>query len=265
MSLAGPVLVAAGCGGTGPSSRRTCLTRDSPSSAASSPGRSPLNPRAGDHRPLVVETRRASCTPPASRARASSRSSRPSCRGWRVRGPASSSPSPARRSGARRAARRLGRAPGLSAIEVPVSGEPFHAASLVSAVARDLPRGVPVLAKIRPDLLRVVGPHVPSRRRRRRRGGRRRAARGPADGRPAGCHARDPAGRAALRHRGRAALPDAPVVGGGGIMTADDARSFLAAGAVAVRSAPHSCTTPTAAHLAASSLHPARSPEDSAP
>ena len=65
-------------------------------------------------------------------------------------------------------ARRVGRAPGVAAVEVNVvrprrrgSGvfdvrEPFHAAGAVSAVRRELPRDVPVLAKLRSDLVRVV-------------------------------------------------------------------------------------------------------------
>ena len=34
--------------------------------------------------------------------------------------------------------------------------EPFHAARVVAAVLRDLPRGMPVLAKLRSDVLRVA-------------------------------------------------------------------------------------------------------------
>lgn len=151
-------------------------------------------------------------------------------------------------------ARRVGRAPGLAAIEVAVSGEPFQAASVVSAVQRDLPRGLPVLVKLRPDLLRVVE-----------------TARAvldagaaalvvadalPAalpDGRPAGLSG--PAIRpVALRcvTAVRAALPEAEVVGSGGITTLADARSFLAAGAVAVQVGTAQLHDPTtAARLAA--------------
>lgn len=64
-------------------------------------------------------------------------------------------------------ARRLGRTPGIAGIEVNLSPpdvtggvfdvrEPFHAASVIAAVHRDLPRGLPVLAKLRSDLLRVA-------------------------------------------------------------------------------------------------------------
>ena len=270
MSLAGPVLVAAGCGGTGPE-----LAPYLPDEGLAVLGgfvtRSiTLNPRAGDHRPLVVET-------PSGLLHAAGLPS-PGLEPFL----ATELPWLAR-SGTRvvvsitgstlgehaELACRLGRAPGLSAIEVPVSGEPFHAASLVSAVARDLPRGVPVLAKIRPDLLRVVetaravldagagavvvGDALPAAL---------------PDGRPAGLSG--PAIRpVALRcvTEVRAALPDAPVVGGGGIMTADDARSFLAAGAVAVQVGTALLHDPTtAAHLAAelASTRPAPQ-EDTAP
>jgi dihydroorotate dehydrogenase (NAD+) catalytic subunit len=65
-------------------------------------------------------------------------------------------------------ARRVGRTPGVAGVEVNLSDpdmtghglfdvrEPFHAASAVAAVVRDLPRGVPVLAKLRTDVLRVT-------------------------------------------------------------------------------------------------------------
>ena len=65
-------------------------------------------------------------------------------------------------------ARRVGRAPGVGAVEVNVSApaadgsgvfdvrEPFHAGGAVAAVRRELPRDLPVLAKLRSDLVRVV-------------------------------------------------------------------------------------------------------------
>lgn len=158
-------------------------------------------------------------------------------------------------------ARRLGRTPGLSGIEVNLSEpdtastgvfdvrEPFHAASVVAAVLRDLPRGLPVLAKLRCDASRVV------------EGARAVLEAGAAavvvggalpaalpDGRPAGLSG--PAIRPlALRcvAEVRAALPDAPVVGVGGIVDAADARSFLAAGATAVQMGTALLHDPTAA------------------
>lgn len=146
-------------------------------------------------------------------------------------------------------ARRLGRSPGVAGLEVnlaepdaAVSGvldvrEPFHAASVVSAVQRDLPRGMPVLAKVRPDVVRVVE----SARTALEAGAAAVVVGGalPAalpDGRPGGLSG--PAIRPlALRCVAdvHAALPDAQVVGVGGIVTAEDARAFLAAGATAVQ------------------------------
>ncbi|MFC6286516.1 tRNA-dihydrouridine synthase [Nocardioides sp. GCM10027113] len=146
-------------------------------------------------------------------------------------------------------ARRLGRAPGVAGVEVnlaepdPVGQglfdvrEPFHAASVVAAVHRELPRGTAVLAKLRCDAGRVVeaartvldagaGAVVV--------GGSLPAAL--PDGRPGGLSG--PAiGPLALRCVAdvRAALPDAAVVGCGGIRDADGARAFLAAGATAVQ------------------------------
>lgn len=159
-------------------------------------------------------------------------------------------------------ARRIGQAPGLSAIEVAVGGEPFHAASLVAAVVRDLPRGLPVLAKLQPDLLRVVE-----------------TARGVLeagaaavvladalaaalpDGRPAGLSG--PAIRPiALRCVTEvcAALPGAEVVGAGGIGSAADARSFLDAGAVAVQVGTALLHDPTTAARIAAELTPGDTP-----
>jgi dihydroorotate dehydrogenase (NAD+) catalytic subunit len=146
-------------------------------------------------------------------------------------------------------ARRLGRSPGVAGIEVNLSvpdavgfgvldvREPFHAASVVAAVRRDVPRDLPVLAKVRPDLARaaesartaldagasavVVGNALPAAM---------------PDGRPGGLSG--PAIRPlALRCVAEvaAALPDAPLIGAGGIADADDVRSFLAAGALAVQ------------------------------
>jgi dihydroorotate dehydrogenase (NAD+) catalytic subunit len=165
-------------------------------------------------------------------------------------------------------ARRLGGSPGVSAIEVnlsspdaPTTGvfdvrEPFHAASVIAAVHRDLPRGVPVLAKLRADVVRVVesartvldagaaavvvGNALPAAM---------------PDGRQAGL-----SGPAilpvALRCVAdlRAGLPDAEVVGVGGITTAGDARSFLAAGATAVQIGTALLHDPTTATRVAAEL-----------
>jgi dihydroorotate dehydrogenase (NAD+) catalytic subunit len=159
-------------------------------------------------------------------------------------------------------ARRIGRAPGVAGLEVNLSPpdaagagvfdvrEPFHAASVVAAVHRDLPHGTPVLAKVRSDVLRVtesarsvldagadavvVGNALPAAM---------------PDGRPAGLSG--PATRPlALRCLVEvvAAVPGATVVASGGISTADDARSALGCGASAVQVGAALLHDPTAAH-----------------
>jgi dihydroorotate dehydrogenase (NAD+) catalytic subunit len=164
--------------------------------------------------------------------------------------------------------RRLGGSPGVSAIEVNLSSpdatgtgvfdvrEPFHAASVVGAVARDLPRGLPVLAKVRSDLLRVVesaravldagaaavvvGNALPASM---------------PDGRPGGLSGpaiRPLALRCVVEVRDR--IPDATVVGAGGIVDADDVRSFLAAGATAVQIGTALLHDPTTAARAVADL-----------
>ena len=234
LTLASPVLVASGCGGTG-RELEPWVSFDALGGVVT---RSvTLDPRPGAPAPRIVET-------PSGllHAEAASPGLEPFLATelpWLARAGTRVIVSIAGRSLGEYAelARRIGRAPGLAAIEVAVSGEPFQAASTVSAVQRDLPRGLPVLAKLRPDLLRVVE-----------------TARAvldagaaalvvadalPAalpDGRPAGLSG--PAIRpVALRcvTEVRAALPDAEVVGSGGIATVEDARSFLDAGAVAVQ------------------------------
>jgi dihydroorotate dehydrogenase (NAD+) catalytic subunit len=153
-------------------------------------------------------------------------------------------------------ARRLSRAPGLAAIEVAVAGEPFQAASVVGAVQRDLPRGLPVLAKLRPDLVRVV-----ETARAVLDAGAAALVVGDAqpaalpDGRPAGQSGpaiRPVALRCVLEVR--AALPEAEIVGCGGIVTTDDARSFLAAGAAAVQIGTALLHDPTTAARIAAEL-----------
>ncbi len=146
-------------------------------------------------------------------------------------------------------ARRLGRSPGLAGIEVNLSPpdadasgvfdvrEPFHAASVVAAVHRDVPRGLPVLAKLRPDVLRisetahvvveagagavVVGNALPAAL---------------PDGRPAGLSG--PAIRPLSLRCLTEVLGTAPgvdVIACGGIATATDARAALDLGATAVQ------------------------------
>jgi len=159
-------------------------------------------------------------------------------------------------------ARRLGSAPGVSALEVNLSApdatgphvfdvrEPFQAGGVVSAVRRDLPRGIPVLAKLRTDVFRVVetartvveagadavviGNALPAAL---------------PDGRPGGLSG--PAIRPlALRCLAdtHAALPDVPLIASGGIGTIADVRAFLGAGAVAVQVGTALLHDPTTAH-----------------
>ena len=165
-------------------------------------------------------------------------------------------------------ARRLGRTPGLAGIEVNLSPpdaepsgvfdvrEPFHAASVVSAVHRDLPRGVPVLAKLRADLLRVaetaravldagadavvVGNALPAAM---------------PDGRAAGLSG--PAIRPlALRCLTEVleAAPEATTIACGGIATAADARAVMRLGAAAVQVGTALLHDPTTAGRLASEL-----------
>ncbi|MGZ4484298.1 MAG: hypothetical protein ACXVW8_08225 [Nocardioidaceae bacterium] len=151
-------------------------------------------------------------------------------------------------------ARRLGTSPGVAALEVNLCGpdtdtsrrspaiEPYQAAKVLAAVRRDVPRGVPVLAKLVQDaaLVDVARAAVDSG----------------ADGLvlvhgPAGLALDATTLRPAVTgslggpavhalavrslwevHR---ALPDVPLVGVGGIRTGFDALEMLAAGASAVQ------------------------------
>lgn len=146
-------------------------------------------------------------------------------------------------------ARRLSRAPGLAGIEINLGApdqvgmslfevrEPYHAASVVAAVRREFAPDLPVLAKLRPDLTRVVegargvldagasavvvGNAVPAAM---------------PDGRPGGLSG--PAISAiSLRCVAEvlSALSGASVIGAGGIGGPDDARRFLDLGASAVQ------------------------------
>jgi dihydroorotate dehydrogenase (NAD+) catalytic subunit len=165
-------------------------------------------------------------------------------------------------------ARTLGRTPGVTALEVNVSApdagvsgvaevrEPFQAAGIVAACRRDLPGGVLLLAKLRPDVQRVVetaravadagadavvvGNALPAAM---------------PDGRPGGLSG--PAIRAvALRcvEVVTAALSETHVVACGGITDADDARRFLAVGARAVQVGTALFHDPTTAHRLAAAL-----------
>ena len=146
-------------------------------------------------------------------------------------------------------ARRLSRAPGVAGLEVNVGApdevgvglfevrEPYHSASVIAAVRREFPVDRPVLAKLRPDVSRIVegarscheagatavviGNAVPAAFTDGRSGG----LSGPA------------IAPVALRcvaevHR---ALPELPVIGCGGVHDVRSANAYLDAGATSVQ------------------------------
>lgn len=142
-------------------------------------------------------------------------------------------------------ARRLGRAPGVAGLELNLSApdatgngvfdvrEPFHASSVVAACRRDFPSDLPVHAKLRCDVGRVV-----EAARMATASGASALVLGNAlpaampDGRSAGLTG--PAIRPVTMRCVRdvaVALPDATIIGVGGITDAADARSYLDAGA----------------------------------
>ncbi|MPZ60210.1 MAG: dihydroorotate dehydrogenase [Propionibacteriales bacterium] len=155
-------------------------------------------------------------------------------------------------------ARRLGNTPGVTAVEVNIScpnlenrGLVFacdrhQAARVISAVRRDTPRGVPVLAKLSPDVTNIVdiaesvvdagadglvmintllGISIDPETMRPVLGGVTGGLSGPA--------IRPVAVRCVWQvHQ---AMPDVPIVGVGGIRTGADALEFMLAGASAVQ------------------------------
>ncbi|MDO3397533.1 nitronate monooxygenase [Nocardioides sp. SOB44] len=173
-------------------------------------------------------------------------------------------------------ARRLGTAPGVSAIEVNVSPpdtgpepelmsarEPFQVGAAVAAVERELPRGVPVLAKLRPDAVRVV-----EAARAAVEAGAQALVVGQAlpasmpDGRAAGLSG--PAvGPLALRCLVEVLeAVDVPVVAGGGVATVADVRARLALGAVAVQVGAALLHDPTTAARLVAALDPDTTSEE---
>ena len=162
----GPVMVASGCGGTG---RELAAYADLRRPRLRHPLDHPRSPRRAGRRrgswrrPAAWSTRSACRTP------VSSTSWPPSCRGWC--GPASRvfvSIAGSTMGEYADLARRLSRAPGVAGLEINIGApdqageglfdvrEPYHAASVVAAVRREFPGDLPVLAKLRPDLSRIV-------------------------------------------------------------------------------------------------------------
>lgn len=173
-------------------------------------------------------------------------------------------------------ARRLGTAPGVSAVEVNVSPpdagpepelmsarEPFQVGAAVAAVERELPRGVPVLAKLRPDAVRVV-----EAARAAVEAGAQALVVGQAlpasmpDGRAAGLSG--PAvGPLALRCLVEVLeAVDVPVVAGGGVATVADVRARIALGAVAVQIGAALLHDPTTAARLVAALDPDATSEE---
>ncbi|GAB3039494.1 hypothetical protein GCM10011376_33020 [Nocardioides flavus (ex Wang et al. 2016)] len=171
-------------------------------------------------------------------------------------------------------ARRLSRAPGVAGLEVNVGApdeagaglfevrEPYHAASVIAAVRREFPSDRPVLAKLRPDVSRVlegaracheagatavvVGNAVPAAFRDGRAGGLSGPAVSPVALR---CVAE-------VHH----ALPALPVIGCGGVHDLASARSFLDAGAVGVQVGTALLHDPTTVARLRADLLPAAPP-----
>jgi dihydroorotate dehydrogenase (NAD+) catalytic subunit len=161
-------------------------------------------------------------------------------------------------------ARRLGSTPGVAGVELNLAHEdgmfdarePFQAARVVTTVRGELPRGVVVLAKLGADPVR----QVETARTVAEAGadavvlvGSLPALTG--DGRPGwlGGPAIRPIALRAV-HDVHSALPHLPLVGSGGIASAEDARAFLAAGAVAVQLGSALLADPTTAARVAADL-----------
>ncbi len=251
LTLASPVMVAAGCGGTG---RELAPFLDLTALGALVTRSVTLDPRAGSRPPRVVETAGGLLTDTGLQG--------PGLQGFL----ATELPWLAQRTvrtvvsiaGANlgewaELARRVGLSPGVSAVEVDLAWpdgaaarDSFQAGKIVAAVRRDMPRGVLVLAKIAADPFTavdvtrsvvkagadgvVLGHGLPG------------LALDPVTLRPAlGSGPGTLSGPAVLPVALRAvwevhaALPDVALVGSGGVRTGRDAAAMLAAGARAVQ------------------------------
>ena len=155
-------------------------------------------------------------------------------------------------------ARRVGNTPGVAAVEVNISCpnvenrglvfacDPLQAARAVAVVRREAPRGVPVFAKLSPDVTSIVeiaaavvdagadglvlvntllGMHIDPDTLRPSLGGITGGLSGPAI---------KPVAVRAVWQTARA-LPSVPIIGAGGVCSGADALEFLAAGATAVQ------------------------------
>ncbi|WP_121258799.1 tRNA-dihydrouridine synthase [Nocardioides ferulae] len=273
MPLPSPVLVAAGCGGTG---RELAAYVDLAALGGFVTRSISLDPRPGAAAPRVVES-------PSGLVHATGFPN-PGVQGflatelpWLVQQGARVVVSMVAGSLGEYAelARRLGTAPGLAAVEVnlgPADGagpgvldvrEPVHTGHVVAAVRRELPDGVAVLAKVRPDPLRVVE----SARAVTDAGAAAVVVGGPLaaalpDGRPAGLGG--PAvGPVVARCVAEvcAGLDRAAVVAGGGVATADQARRLLDLGAVAVQVGTAQLHDPTTLARLVAALDPTPDPD----
>jgi dihydroorotate dehydrogenase (NAD+) catalytic subunit len=252
MTLANPVMVAAGCGGSG---RELESHLDLAALGALVTRSVTIDARAGGRPPRAVETPSGLLTDPGLQG--------PGLAGflaselpWLAQRQVRTVVSIAGRNLGEwsELARMVGLAPGVAGVEVNLAWPPgsvaaldsYQAGKIVAAVRRDMPRGVPVLAKVLPDLhhvvdvaravvkagaeVVVVGQGLPG------------LVLDPATLRPAlGCGGGVLSGPAvhamALRclYEVHAALPELPLVGAGGVRDGRDALAMLAVGARAVQ------------------------------
>jgi dihydroorotate dehydrogenase (NAD+) catalytic subunit len=272
VTLANPVMVAAGCGGTG---RELEPFIDLAGLGALVTRSVTLDPRAGGPLPRVVET-------------PSGLLSDPDLQGVGLQGfLATELPWLAQRrvlavvSIAGRnlgewaeLARRVGLSPGVAGVEVnlawpagsPAARDSYQAGKVVAAVRRDMPRGIPVLAKIAPDPhhvvdvaravvkagadVVVVGHGLPGI-------ALDHSTLRPALGAGGGALSGPAVHAVALRcvWEVHAALPEVVLVGSGGVRSGFDALAMLAAGARAVQVGTTVLHDPGAPNRIVSELH----------